>query len=336
MRIRSAVEADQAVLRELWEEFEAEVPPPPGFDETWDEAWPDIARHIAEGVALIAEDDEGPAGYLWARAPERGTAHVTDAYVRPRARRRGVTKALLRAAIAELRTRDVERVTLDVLTTNTIARSVWERLGFVEVQRLLAAPLGALEDRLASDAPAASFGSIHIQTDDIAAVERAVAQFVPRLGVRSRESRLVASAAGWIAVHDDGCDRNPQALRRLARELSDRLGAVTISIGVEEDAVVRVVVLERGRIVDEYLSVPEFYGSLPPGEIVALSFNPTVAARLTGADAGRLRALARTARSPGELPPPRELVATIGAEMGLETAELPFDRVEGAVSVRHG
>ena len=44
------------------------------------------------------------------------------------------------------------------------------------------------------------------------------------------------------------------------------------------------VALDRGGIVDEYRSVPEFYGPLPPGDVIGLAANPTVLARLTGAD----------------------------------------------------
>src|SRR5438093_12646000 len=87
--IRRATEADEAVLRQLWEEFEAEVPEPPGYvAESWDEAWTDIRRHIREGVALLAEDDEGAVGHALTAAPKGGRAHVHDVYVRPRARRR--------------------------------------------------------------------------------------------------------------------------------------------------------------------------------------------------------------------------------------------------------
>jgi hypothetical protein len=64
---------------------------------------------------------------------------------------------------------------------------------------------------------------------------------------------------------------------------------------------------ERGRIVDEYVSVPEYYGPLPPGDVVGLGANPTVAHRLTGADPSRVKEVARIARSPGELPPAAEL-----------------------------
>src|SRR4029453_787895 len=104
-------------------------------------------------------------------------------------------------------------------------------------------------------------------------------------------------------------------LRRLARELSERTGAVVLALGVEHDQVVRFVLLEAGRIVDEYLSVPEHYGALPPGDVIALAANPRVVARLTGADPARVRAAARTAASPSELPPAQELLESVGAEI---------------------
>jgi hypothetical protein len=81
---------------------------------------------------------------------------------------------------------------------------------------------------------------------------------------------------------------------------------------------VRYVLLERGRIVDEYLSVPEYYGPLPPGDVVGLGANPTVAHRLTGADPARVKELARIARSPGELPPPGQLYDQFAELFGLE------------------
>ena len=102
----------------------------------------------------------------------------------------------------------------------------------------------------------------------------------------SRGSLVAPPRNGWIAVYDDVCDRNPEMLRRLARELSDRMGAVTLLLGVEREELVRMILFERGRIVDEYLSVPEFYGPLPPGDVVGLAANPTVVSRLTGADPG--------------------------------------------------
>jgi hypothetical protein len=80
------------------------------------------------------------------------------------------------------------------------------------------------------------------------------------------------------------------------------------------------ILFERGRIVDEYLSVPEFYGPLPPGDVVGLAANPTVVARLTGADPEAVRRVARTAPSPADLPPARELLAELAEIMRIEGA----------------
>jgi ribosomal protein S18 acetylase RimI-like enzyme len=324
VRIRRATEADQAVLRELWGEFEAEVPEPPGFtSETWEEAWADIRRHIADGVALLAEDDEGPVGHAWAAAPVHGRAHLTDVYVRPRARRTGVGRALLREVAAAARELGAEWVSLDVLSSNAPALAAWNRFGFVEVEKVMVAELTALEERLGGTPEGATFGSAHVQTDDIGGVERAVRTFVPRLG-RSSGTAITQPRNGWIGVYDELCGREPEILRRLARELSDRFG-VAIAIGVEEGAVVRYVLFDRGRMVDEYLSVPEFHGSLPPGDVIALGANPTLLARLTGAEPARVRSIARTAASPAELPPAKELVSLIGGLIGLAGAELAYE-----------
>ena len=324
MRIRRATEADEPVLRELWEEFETEVPEPPGFAAyTWDEVWADVRRLVAEGLAFVAEDDEGPVGHAWTAPPERGRAHVHDVYVRPRARRRGVARALIAETVAALRGLGAEWVSLHVLTTNRAAVATWERLGFAEVQKTMVAEVAALEEHLAAGrAEGPTFGSVHAQTDDLAGVERAARMFVPRLG-RSAGSVVVPPRNGWIAVYDELCSREPELLRRLARELSDRVG-VAIAIGVEAGQVVRYVLFDRGRMVDEYLSVPEFHGPLPPGDVIALGANPTLLQRLTGAEPARVRAVARTASSPADLPPATELVAQVGELLGLSGVDLGY------------
>jgi hypothetical protein len=161
---------------------------------------------------------------------------------------------------------------------------------------------------------------VHVQSDDQSAVDQAVRQFVPRLPGNSRGSIVASPRNGWIAVYDDVCDRDPQMLRRLARELSDRMGAV-VMLGVERQELVRMILFERSSIVDEYLSVPEFYGPLPPGDVVALSANPTVISRLTGADPAAIRRTARTAASPGDLPPARELLEALADALGILGAE---------------
>ncbi len=57
-------------------------------------------------------------------------------------------------------------------------------------------------------------------------------------------------------------------------------------------------------------------GRCRPGDAYALGANPTVVARLTGADPQRVREVARTAASPGELPPAQELYEQIADRDG--------------------
>ena len=324
MRIRAATEADEPVLRELWTEFEAEVPEPEGWvPETWDAAWAAFRKHIADGVVLLAEDDEGPLGHAVVATRGGGRAHVTDAYVRPRGRRQGVAKALLREAAARLAENGFRYVSLDVLSDNAAARAVWERLGFREVQRTMVTELETLVARVAEVERPPSFGSIHVQTDDERSVGRAVEQFVPRLG-RSGGTAITEARNGWIVVYDELCDRDRAAQRRLAGELSERLGAVVVALALEEGAVVRFLLFDRGRMVDEYLSVPAYYGRLPRVDEIALATNPTLVARLTGADPARVRSVARTAASLAELPPAPELLAQIAEVLGLAGAEHGF------------
>ena len=199
----------------------------------------------------------------------------------------------------------------------------WIRAGFMETARVLEAPISALEAHVGARKEP-SFGSIHVQTDDVDAVVRAVRQFVPRLPGGSAGSVVLPPREGWTSAYDELTDREPEMLRRLARELSDRMGAFVLVMGVEEGRVVRYVALERGRVVDEYLSVPEYYGPLPPGEVIALGANPRLMSRLTGADADAVRATARTATAPGELPPAAQLVAELGRLFGIAHAKLDY------------
>ncbi len=313
MRIRRATEADEALLRELWQEFEAEVPWELEDPETWAEEWPDTLEDIRGGGVFVAEDDEGAIGVARIEAPVRGRAHVQLVHVRSRARRNGVAKALLRECVADARARGARFVSLDVLAANEGARAVWSRLGFTETAALLATPLDALDLRLSEQPPGESRATTHIQTDDEQSVNRALAQFLPRL-----ESPDVTRAESWIRIADPLLDRDRDAHGRLAREISERMGAVTVALAVEQGAVVRFRLYERGRMVDEYLSVPSFYGQLPRGDELALAANPTLVSRLTGAGREDVRRIARCAASPAELPPADELYEQIARLMGLQ------------------
>jgi ribosomal protein S18 acetylase RimI-like enzyme len=319
MTIRPATKNDQQLIRELWLEFESELPEPDYLRESWEDAWSDLAQTVREGVALLAEDDGRTVGFVFCVLGDRGrrTAHVTDIYVRPEARNKGVGRALLAGILEPARAAGLEHVSLEVLIRNSDARRLYERLGFAPMDVFMVAPLEALAEQLGSDDRAPSVGSLHVQTDDVAGVQRAVTEFLPRLG-RSAHTEVSSPRSGWVTIVDELCDHNRSAQRRLGSELSERMGVPAVALALEEEAVVRFLLFERGRMVDEYLSVPTYYGALNKADELSLSANPTLAARLTGADPARVREVARIASSPAELPPPRELFAQIADVLGLE------------------
>jgi ribosomal protein S18 acetylase RimI-like enzyme len=318
--VRRASGDDRALVRELYTEFVTEQPPPAYLGDVLDEKLGLVDGTVDAGGAFVAELDGEAVGLALIHRREAVLGYLSDMYVRPAARRRGVAAALMRAAAEALRGDGMTHVSLNVDPVNLAARAVYERWGFHEESLVLAVDLETLEQRLGRERRGESFGSIHVQTDDLAAVERGVRQFVPRLPGRSKGSLISQPRNGWIAVYDEVCDRDPVQLRRLARELSDRTGAVVLMLGVEEGAVVRFVLFERARVVDEYLSVQEYYGPLPPGEVVALAANPTLVARLTGAHPAAVRAAAVHARSPQELPPAREVLLGIAEAVRVEGA----------------
>jgi hypothetical protein len=199
----------------------------------------------------------------------------------------------MRAAAEHAQEQGADHLELDVLENNEYARRFYDRLGFATVERRLAAPVDGL---LADPTEGATFGFVHVQTDDVEKVRRDAVK----------------------VLRSDATDEDPEKLKSLAKELSYTTGGVVLSLGIQLGAVVRYDLFDRGADVDEYLSVPEYYGPLPPGDAYALGANATVIARLTGADPKRVREVARTAVSPGELPPAQELYDQLAAVMGLE------------------
>jgi ribosomal protein S18 acetylase RimI-like enzyme len=322
MRVRPAAAEDFDAIAELWRLFDHELPPPTHEGPAdVEKELSEVAEIIASEIALVAEDDDGvPIGFALARGRAPGYGTLTDLYVARDTRRSGIGTELMREVLAAFRERGIEQFDLDVLVANGVARSLYARWGLKDEVVIMTGSVSELEEKLGVQ-EAASYGSIHLQSDDLSAVEQAVRQFVPRLPGGSRGSLIAPPRGGWTAVYDDVCDRNPEMLRRLARELSDRMGSVTLLLGVEREELVRMILFERGRIVDEYLSVPEFYGPLPPGDVVGLAANPTVVSRLTGADPDAVRRVARTAPSPADLPPARDLLNELAAVMGVQGAE---------------
>jgi GNAT superfamily N-acetyltransferase len=293
--IRPATADDLPLVSALYAEFEREVP---------DELWGDDDSATEHDLVLLA-DDVGIAALD--RKSER-TWLLDLLYVRPAARGRGVGTELLRAAAQHVQEQGAEMLALETLESNARAKRLYDRLGFRTVERVLAAPAASLVSA-GSEGP--SFGAVHVQTDDVEKVKRDAAKFL-------RLEPAAEAANGWVRVRSDATDADPARLKALAKELSYTTGGVVLSLGVERGAVVRYDLFDRGADVDEYLSVPEFYGELPPGDTYALGANATVVGRLTGADPKRVREVARTAASPADLPPAQELYEQIAAVMGLQ------------------
>jgi ribosomal protein S18 acetylase RimI-like enzyme len=306
--IRTATSEDLPLVRRLWEEFCAEIPDLPWRDDDGDDEIADLEQGLAEGSVVVA--DEG--GIAAARRTGKTAATIDLLYVRPAARGAGLAGELVRAAAARLRELGVEHVELNVLESNDGARRLYESLGFVTVERVVAAPVESL---LAEREAGPTFGRVHVQTDDVDAVTRNVEKVLPRLG-RPGEHGVSDVENGWVSVHSDLTNTDPVKLRALAKELSF-LSGVALALGVEEGAVVRYALFDRGSLVDEYASLPEYNGPLPPGDVVALGANPTVLARLTGADPQRVREVVRTASSPHDLPPALELYESVAELIGV-------------------
>jgi ribosomal protein S18 acetylase RimI-like enzyme len=304
--IRPATAEDLPLVRRLWEAFEAEVP-----DEPWREddlvedlAW--LEKAVQEEIVLLADD----AGLAVARRKGERLGFLEVVYVEPEARRKGLAAELVREAVKRLREAGAEVLELEVLASNTEARAIYERWGLKPIELTLGAPLADLEQRLApADGP--TFGFVHVQTDDAEKVRRDAVKVL-------RAEPEVDVGAGWVRVRSDATDQDPERLKALGKELSYTTGGVVLSLGVQRGAVVRYDLFDRGSDVDEYMSVPEYYGELPPGDAYALGANATVVARLTGADPKRVREVARTAASPSDLPPARELYEQIAAVMKVQ------------------
>jgi GNAT superfamily N-acetyltransferase len=304
--IRPATADDLPLVRELWQAFNDEIP-----DEPWREddlaedlAW--LEQAIGKEIVLVAGED----GLAVARRRGERLGFLEVVYVRPKARRSGLASELVREVVARLREAGVEMLELEVLASNVEARAIYERWGFNPVELTLGAPLAQLEQRLAP-AEGPTFGFVHVQTDDVEKVKRDAAKVL-------RLEPDVEVEGNWVRVRSDATDEDPERLKALAKELSYTSGGVVLSLGVQRGVVVRYDLFDRGADVDEYLSVPEYYGELPPGDAYSLGANATVVGRLTGADPRLVRETARTAASPGELPPAQELYEQIAEVMGVQ------------------
>ena len=291
-----------------WQAFNAEIP-----DEPWREddlaedlAW--LEQAIRDEIVLLADED----GLAVARRKGERLGFLDVVYVRPEARRSGVAaRARARGRRSAARSAALEVLELEVLASNAEARAIYERWGFKPVELTL----GGAARRSSSSVSLRRTGRPSASSTSRPTTSRRSSGTPPRC---CRLEPDVEVEGNWVRVRSDATDAEPARLKALAKELSYTTGGVVLSLGIERGAVVRYDLFDKGADIDEYLSVPEYFGPLPPGDTYALGANATVVGRLTGADPRRVREVARTAASPGELPPAQELYEQIATVMGVQ------------------
>lgn len=93
-----------------------------------------LLRNKSSGILLVAREKDTVIGAAVATSlpsTEAGTMLIIqDLYVDPAFRRRGIGRALVAELLEEARALRVERVDLEVFSTNEAARRFWQHMGF--------------------------------------------------------------------------------------------------------------------------------------------------------------------------------------------------------------
>jgi ribosomal protein S18 acetylase RimI-like enzyme len=141
MDIHVAQPDELAVVRELWEEFEREIPDPVGEQPVWSDVVEQARAAIADRCVLLALVDDALAGFAWVTPPKRGVARLEYLHVGPAYRRRGIARRLVAAVRETMPARGATHLVLEVVATNDVAKATWEALGFELIEYRLAASI---------------------------------------------------------------------------------------------------------------------------------------------------------------------------------------------------
>ena len=149
-RVRRATGRDRDRLAELWlgllahhARFDPQFRVRPGSEGEWGRV---VGRVLgsADAAVFVWEEEGALLGFCIVQieeAPrllvERTRAEITELMVEPQARRRGVGRALVRAACDWIREREVERTAVRVAAHNADAQAFWRALGFVDFMDVL-------------------------------------------------------------------------------------------------------------------------------------------------------------------------------------------------------
>lgn len=117
------------------------------FSDPWSEA--SVRSELMNPLSywLVAEEDGKVAGYVGSQSvpPE---ADVMNLAVAPEWRKKGIGRALMTALIAQLHSRGITALFLEVRVGNVPAQNLYRGLGFVEVGRRLKYYVNPTEDAL--------------------------------------------------------------------------------------------------------------------------------------------------------------------------------------------
>jgi len=142
LTIRQATDRDREVVRALFSEYLHAVCPPcnreygTSFDP--DAMLPSDLAHLEvfeppEGRLLLAFEDGGGAGVACVRTIGPRLAEIKRMFVRPAFRRRGIGRALVDAAVGEMRAVGYTALRLDSARFMTAAHAVYLAAGFREI-----------------------------------------------------------------------------------------------------------------------------------------------------------------------------------------------------------
>ena len=149
MNVRRATEDDCETLYALWDEWvERESPIPSWVEGAREGTRAGIDTAVRSGSAVIAEERGEVLGFACGVMQGLRLGDLTELYVRPKARRRGIARELVRAVVAGLSERGAAFVTGGVGPDNAAARSFYENAGFRPTELRLVADVETLERRL--------------------------------------------------------------------------------------------------------------------------------------------------------------------------------------------
>ncbi len=141
--IRRAKSRDMAFIIELWKQLSKEHADLDDRFALRSEAeivwarWAGQRLRDTASIVLVAESGDDCIGYLLGHADEaqpifeqRTYATITDLFVAPEFRRKGVGSKLFEEALAFFRSRELKHIRLNVLVKDAESRAFYEKQGF--------------------------------------------------------------------------------------------------------------------------------------------------------------------------------------------------------------